>query len=320
LGHIVSKEGVATEPSKVEAINNWPVPKTFKQLRGFLGLTGYYRRFIRNYGLISRPLTQLLKKGVQFQWTSSTQEAFELLKSALSSAPILAIPNFADTFIIETDASDKGMGAVLMQPGHPISFLSKAFCPRNQALSTYEKECLALVMAVEKCRSYLHGREFIIRTDHQSLLHLTEQTVNSRLQQKALLKLMDLQYKIQFKKGVTNTAAGALSRMPEQDTIYSISMSTPAWLERLQQGYEENAEDRQLLTELAISSSNDKGYTLVEGIIKHKERVWVGNNTLAQQHILQALHASGLGGHSGIQATYHRVKALFSWPKLTNYV
>jgi len=113
-------------------------------------------------------LTQLLKKGTLFQWTPQTQEAFDLLKTALSTAPILSIPDFRKQFIIETDASDVGMGAVLMQEGHPISFLSKAFCPRNQALSTYEKECLALVMAVDKWRSYLHGQEFILRTDHRN--------------------------------------------------------------------------------------------------------------------------------------------------------
>ena len=131
---------------------------------------------------------------------------------------------------------------------------------------------------------------------------------------------MDLKYKIQYKKGITNTTAEALSRMHEQDMIFSISMSTLAWLERLQQGYEEDTEAKQLLTELGLSSQNDKGYTLVDGVIKHKGRVWVGNNTLAQQHILQTLHASGLGGHSGIQATYHRVKALFSWPNLKQVV
>ena len=132
----------------------------------------------------------------------------------------------------------------------------------------------------------MHGKEFILRTDHRSLLPLTEQTMTSRLQQKALLKLMDLQYKIQYKKGITNTAADALSRMPEQDVILSISMSTPAWLETLQQGYEDDTEAKQLLTKLALSSQNDKGYTLVDGIIKYKGRVWVGNNTLAQQYIL----------------------------------
>lgn len=175
-------------------------------------------------------------------------------------------------------------------------------------------------MAVDKWKSYLHGKEFIIRTDHRSLLHLTEQTATSRQQQKALLKLMDLNYKIQYKKGTSNTAADALSRMPEPDAVLSISMCTPSWLERLQQGYEEDADSKQLLLELSLSSTNDRGYTLADGIIRHKGRVRVGNNTIAQQHILQALHASGLGGHSGIQATYHRVKALFSWPKLKQVV
>ena len=122
-----------------------------------MGLPGYYRRFIRHYGLISKSLTQLLKKGVTFIWTPQAQKAFELLKSALSTAPVLTIPDFSKQFIIETDVSDLGMCDVLMQEGHPISFLSKAFCPRNQALSTYEKGCLALVMAVDKWRSYLHG-------------------------------------------------------------------------------------------------------------------------------------------------------------------
>jgi hypothetical protein len=191
LGHIMSKDGVATKPSKVEAVQSWPVPRNVKQLRGFLGLTRYYRRFIQHYGVISRPLTQLLKKETIFQWTPQTQEAFELLKKALSTAPILGIPDFQKPSNIETHASDVGMSAVLMQEGHPISFLS---CPRNQALFTYEKECLALVMAVDKWRSYLHGQEFILRTEHRSLLHLTNQTVHSRLQQKALLKL-DLKYK-----------------------------------------------------------------------------------------------------------------------------
>jgi hypothetical protein len=320
LGHIVSQKGVSTEPSKIASVNNWPQPKSVKHLRGFLGLTGYYRRFIRNYGIISRPLTQLLKKGVPFVWTTQTQEAFTLLKQALSTAPVLSMPDFSKTFIIETDASDGGMGAVLMQEGHPISFLSKAFCPRNQALSTYETECLALIMAVDKWRSYLHGKEFILRTDHRSLLHLVDQTVSSRMQHKALLKLMDLQYKIQYKKGAANAAADALSRIPKGNELLAISMATPVWVQRLQQGYDDDSEARQLLSQLSLCAGNDKGYTLVDGIIKHKDRIWVGNNSLAQNHILQALHASGLGGHSGIQATYQRVKALFSWPQLKQSV
>lgn len=164
--------------------------------------------------------------------------------------------------------------------------------------------------------SYLHGQTFILRTDHKSLLHLTEQKVVSRLQQKALLKLMDLQYQIQYKKGMTNAAANALSRTPDSNEVFSISMGTPQWLERLQQGYEDDPDSKQLLAQLALSAENDKGYALVNGIIKHRGRIWVGNNSLSQQHIIQALHDSAICGHSGIYATYHRIKALFSWPKM----
>lgn len=196
LGHIISAKGVATKPTKVQTVINWPTPNTLKHLRGFLGLTGYYRRFIRHYGMISRPLTQLLKKGVQFQWTPAAKEAFQLLKHALTQAPVLAVLDFSKQFVLETDASDHGIGAVLMQDGHPISYLSKAFCDKNKALSAYEKECMAILLAVDKWRSYLQHQEFLIRTDHCSLLYLTEQKASTKLQQKALLKLMDLQFKI----------------------------------------------------------------------------------------------------------------------------
>ena len=159
--------------------------------------------------MISRPLTSLLKKGVQFQWTPVTQEAFTLLKTSLINAPVLAVPNFQLPFVIETDACDFGIGAVLMQQGHPISYLSKPLSGKNQALSTYEKECMAILLAVEKWRPYLIAQEFIIRTDHKSLLYLTEHKATTKLQQKAVLKLMDLKFQIQYNKGTSNAAADA---------------------------------------------------------------------------------------------------------------
>lgn len=160
----------------------------------------------------------------------------------------------------------------------------------------------------------------MIKTDHRSLLHLDYQKVVSRVQQKALLKLMDLQYKIQYKKGVTNNAANALSRVLEEPAVMSISTSSPIWLDRLQQGYQDDEEARQLLADLSIQNENTRGFTLHNGIIKLRGKIWVGNNKLAQQHILQALHASGVGGHSGIQGTYHEVKAIFAWPKMKQSV
>lgn len=206
LGHIIGETGVSTDPAKIEAVQNWPSPKSVRQLRGFLGLAGYYRKFIRNYGLLTKPLTTLLKKDVRFNWGTAKQEAFEAVKRQLVQAPVLALPDFSKTFVIETDASDKGVGAVLMQEGHPIAFISKALGKRAQALSTYEKECLAILLAVEKWRSYLQHHEFTIQTDHRSLAHLSEQRLTTKMQHKAFLKLMGLQYQIRYKKGCDNMA------------------------------------------------------------------------------------------------------------------
>ena len=126
LGHVISAEGVATDPAKVEAVQTCPIPTSVRAVRVFLGLTGYYRKFIQHYGAINQPLT--------------AETAFQLLKKAMVAAPVLAVPNFQQTFVLETDACKDGIGAVLMQQGHPVAFLSKGLCLTNQALSTYEKE------------------------------------------------------------------------------------------------------------------------------------------------------------------------------------
>lgn len=128
LGHVVSEKGVATGTAKVQAVKNWPCPTSSKALRGFLGLTGYYRKFVQHYGILARPLTQLLKKHVPFQWGLDQQNAFELLKQAMIKAPVLAIPDFGVQFVLETDACNTGIGAVLMQKEHPVAYLSKALC------------------------------------------------------------------------------------------------------------------------------------------------------------------------------------------------
>lgn len=175
LGHIIGVTGVATDPAKIQAVTDWPVPKTLKQLRGFLGLTGYNRKFIQHYGLLAKPLTNLLKKGVSYNWTSVEQEAFDCLKHALTHAPVLKLPDFQKEFVIETDASGKGIGAVLMQDGHPLAYISKALGSKSQSLSTYEKECLAILLAIRKWRQYLQHNVFTIQTDHKSLIHLGEQ-------------------------------------------------------------------------------------------------------------------------------------------------
>jgi len=179
LGHVISGAGVSTDESKISTVRNWPRPSSLKEVRGFLGLTGYYRKFIRHYAVISQPLTALLKKGTLFIWTDSTETAFQTLKQALISAPVLALPDFSAQFIVETDACDVGIGTILSQKGHPMAYVSRALGPRNRGLSVYEKEYLAILLAVQQWRPYLQLAEFVIRTDHKSLTHLTDQRLHT---------------------------------------------------------------------------------------------------------------------------------------------
>lgn len=206
-----------------------------------------------------------------------------------------------------------------MQQGHPIAYLSKGLGPRNSALSTYEKECLVVLLAIDKWKPYLQHKEFTIITDHKSLLHLGDQKLTTGIQHKAFLKLMGFQYKIMYKKGTDNSAADALSRKQPADAdfqeakIHAVSECKPKWLEIVVEGYTKDPETKQLLTKLSITGSNSKGYHLSDGVIKYKERVWLGNHKEAHNAILLALHDSGIGGHSGFKATYYKIKTLFAW-------
>lgn len=201
-----------------------------------------------------------------------------------------------------------------------MAYISKALGVKAQGFSTYEKECLAVIMAVTKWKSYVQHKEFIIATDHKSLTHLGDQKLHEGLQQKAFINLLGLQYRIVYKKGPHNKAADALSRQPEGASILAISSVTPRWLEIILEGYTQDEHSKQLLAELSLTGSNDKGFTLSDGIIKYKNRIWLGSHAEAHNAVLLALHSSGLGGHSGITATYHRVKALFAWPNMKQSV
>jgi hypothetical protein len=179
LGYVITAQGVATDLEKIKVIENWQTPTNAKELRSFLGLAGFYRKFVKNFGVISRPLFNLLKKYALFVWTQDHQTSFDLLKQALVSALVLALPDFTKQFCIYTDACQTGVGAVLMQNGHPLAFLSRALGPKNQGLSTYEKEYMAILLAVTQWRSYLQFTEFIVYTDHRSLSQLNEQRLNT---------------------------------------------------------------------------------------------------------------------------------------------
>jgi hypothetical protein len=162
LGHVISEKGVATDPKKIEAIAQWPTPQNVKELRSFLGLAGYYRKFVRHFGLLVKPLTDLLKKHSVFVWTSIHQNSFQSLQTTLCNSPVLSLPDFSKTFSIEIDASGSGVGAILLQDNHPLAFLSKALGPKSRGLSAYEKEYMAILLEVQQWRQYVQHGEFHI--------------------------------------------------------------------------------------------------------------------------------------------------------------
>ena len=186
LGFQVSGEGVHPTEEKIQAIVNWPKPQTVRDVRSFLGLSQYYRRFIRHYSLLARPLTDLTKNETIKHWGDKEQKAFDQLKAALVTAPVLRLPDFSKQFVLTTDASLVSVGAVLGQDFgdglQPVAFDSKKLSPTEIHYSAYERELLGIVWAIGKWRSYLEGQHFIVQTDHASLRHLPNQpSVNRRI-------------------------------------------------------------------------------------------------------------------------------------------
>jgi hypothetical protein len=214
LGHIISAQGVATDPSKIADILQWSTPQNVSELRGFIGLTGYYRRFVQNYATICKPLHEVLKKNA-FQWTEKQEETFVALKQAMTSPPVLALTNFSAPFVLETDASGYGLGAVLMQQGKPLAFFSKTLGVKAFSQSIYEKEAMAILEALRKWRHYLLGNKLVIKTDQKSLKYLTNQRLLKGIQHKLMLKLLEFDYTTEYKQGKENSVADALSRKSE---------------------------------------------------------------------------------------------------------
>jgi hypothetical protein len=227
LGHVISNQGVSVDPTKIQAVVEWPTPTTAKGVRGFLGLAGYYRKFIRHFGGIAAPLTRLLTKD-GFQWSAEADLAFQRLKEALTQSPVLRMPDFSQRFMVECDASGIGIGAILSQQNQPMAYFSEALKGSSLTLSTYEKEMLAIVKAIRKWRPYLLGKPFTVRTDQRSLKYLLEQRITTPAQTRWLPKILGYDYVIEYKKGSENQGADSLSRVVEFQFL-SISFPKAEW-------------------------------------------------------------------------------------------
>lgn len=215
LGHIVNEEGIQPNPKKIDAILKFPIPKTHKQIKSFLGMLGFYRKFINNLSKIIKPMTLCLKKGKKVEHTGEFISAFETCKAILCNDPILIRPDFSKLFTVTTDASKFAIGAILSQDGKPVCYASRTLNPSETNYSVTEKELLAIVWAVKYFRPYLFGRHFKIKTDHRPLKWLDNlKEPNSKLIRWKLL-LSEYDYEIDYIQGKENKVADALSRNPK---------------------------------------------------------------------------------------------------------
>ncbi|GJW82801.1 retrotransposon-related protein [Tanacetum coccineum] len=246
LGHIISEKGVATDSNKIKAMIDWPIPTNVKQLRGFLGLTSYYRKFVKGYAVIAQPLTSLLKKG-GFQWSEQATLAFKELQQAMIQSLVLAMPDFEEEFVIETDASGYG-------------------------------ELLVVVLALQKWRGYLLDRHFKIRTNHFSLKYVLDQRITTPFQSKWLPKLLGFDYEIEYKKGKENMVADALLRV-QQGQLFEmlIFVDSNELIEAVKATWVTNLRLKAITEGLQQGIPNSK-FTWPANELRRKGKLVVGND------------------------------------------
>ena len=219
LGHVVNKDGIKVDPAKIKAVEQWEAPKSPSEIRSFLGLAGYYRRFIENFSKIALPLTQLTKKTEKFVWGPEQQSAFDDLRTRLCNAPILTLPEGVEDLVVYCDASLQGFGAVLMQRGKVIAYASRQLKPHEKNYPTHDLELGAVVFALKIWRHYLYGVKCIIYTDHKSLKYLFDQRDLNMRQIRWLDVVKDYDCEIHYHPGKANVVADALSRKQPVEPI-----------------------------------------------------------------------------------------------------
>ena len=307
LGHIISEQGVSVDPAKIQAVIEWPPPITTKGVCGFLGLAGYYQKFIHHFGCIATPLTRLLSKD-GFQWNEAAKMAFQQLKEALTSPPILRLPDFTQRFVIECDASGIRLGAILLQQNQPMAYFSETLKGSALALSTYEKKMLAIVKAIKKWRPYLLGKPFTVRIDHKSLKYLLEQRITTPARARWLPKLLGYDYKIEYKSGPENQGADSLSRAVEFQFL-SISQPRADWWPLLQKEVQHDSFYANLLHKQPSQANHQLLHR--DGVWFKRDKVYLSPISPLIPKIMVDCHSSPIGGHFGFHKTLSRIKHSF---------
>ncbi|GAU10392.1 hypothetical protein TSUD_417700, partial [Trifolium subterraneum] len=336
LGHVISQGGVYVDPSKVEAVLNWERSRTIFEVRSFLGLAGYYRRFILGFLEIALPLTRLTRKGVAFVWDELCENSFNLLKQKLTSAPVLVIPDPDKKYVVYCNASNKGLGCVLMQEGAVVAYASRQLKHHEENYPTHDLELAAIIFALKIWRHHLYGVQFALYSDHKSLRYLFDQKELNMRQRRWMEYLKDFDFKLNYHPGKANVVADALSRkalyaseiLMYQCGLYEKFRDMNLNVTYRKDGVKLNRIEVTCDLRSTIGSAQEKDLDLQrrigkpeftvadDGVIQFGNRICVPNDAELKRLILEEAHKSGFSIHPGSTKMYHDLKKNYWWPNM----
>ncbi|GJZ02328.1 putative reverse transcriptase domain-containing protein [Tanacetum coccineum] len=317
LGHVIDREGIHVDPAKIEPIKDWASPKTPIEICQFLGLAGYYRRFIEGFSKIARPMTKLTQKSVKFDWGEKAEDAFQLLKHKLCSAPILALPEASENFMVYCDASHKGLGAVLMQKEKVIAYASRQLKVHEKNYTTHDLELGAVVFALKMWRHYLYGTKCVVFTDHKSLQHILDQKELNMRQRWWLELLSDYNCEIRYHLGKANVVADALSRKERSKPlrvralVMTIGLNLPKQILSAQS----KAMKEENFIKEDLHGMFNKLEPCTNGMLYLNNRSWILCFGDLRALIMHESHKSKYSIHLGSDKMYQDLKKLY-WPNM----
>ncbi|GJW99110.1 putative reverse transcriptase domain-containing protein [Tanacetum coccineum] len=330
LGHVIDSQGIHVDPAKIESIKDWESPKTPTEIRQFLGLAGYYRRFIEGFLKIAKSMTKLTQKGVKFDWGDKQEAAFQLLKQKLCSAPILALPEGSEDFVVYYDASHKGLGAVLMQREKVISYASRQLKIHEKNYTTHDLELGSVVFSLKLWRHYLYGTKCTVFTDHKSLQHILNQKELNMRQRRWLELLSDYDCEIRYHPGKANVVADALSRKERSKPlrvralVMTIGLDLPKQILNAQTEARkpENIKNEDVGGMLLENSKDPEKFRTekleprADGTLCFNGRSWLPCYGDLRTVIMHESHKSKYSIHPGSDKMYQDMKKLYWWPNM----